>query len=213
MILPFPITPGSLRRFAALLLAAEMAVLARSEVQVARTVLPDAGPSSFAVGLPGGLNFCYDPVRGGLSYAWKGGFADLTPVRPDVGKFIHPIKLLGERFYRETGDLPLRRGDPNRSPIVVFKGYRLEDAAIEFHYTIDGVLVRERIQARPDGGALVRRFSFDAAGADARWWYLPGTVEGSVSFGTNTPDRGGFRFDPGPTREFTLEIIAPHPKS
>jgi hypothetical protein len=54
----------------------------------------DASPSSFAIGLPGGVNFCFDPVRGGVSYAWKGGFVDLAPARPGPGKFINPVKLL-----------------------------------------------------------------------------------------------------------------------
>lgn len=174
---------------------------------MARTVLPDAAPSSFAVGLPGGLSFCYDPTRGGLSYAWKGGFADLTSTRPDVGKFVRPVTLLGELFYRETGDLPLRRGDPGRKPVVRFEGYRVEQAAIEFHYRVDGVKVRERIQARADGQGLVRRFQVDESGADARWWYLPGTVEGTLS--STSPREGeAIRFDPGSTREFTIEISA-----
>src|SRR5215217_8005111 len=62
----------------------------RSEVLIERMFMPlDASPSSFAIGLPGGVNFCFDPVRGGVSYAWKGGFVDLTPVRPGPGKFIN----------------------------------------------------------------------------------------------------------------------------
>lgn len=209
--MPFPPAPGSPRLLAFLLVALSLSGHARSEVQLARTVLPDALPSSFAVGLPGGLSFCYDPTRGGLSYAWKGGFADLSSVRPNVGKFVYPIKLLGERFYRESGDFPLRRGDPKRVPSVHFKGYRLEDAAIEFHYTVDGVQVHERIQARPDGTGLVRRFRFDEGGADARWWYLPGTAEGNISSPTGRQEGGGLLFEPGSSREFTLEITPSRP--
>jgi len=43
-------------------------VTTRAEVQIERTFLPDAHASSFAFGLPGGVNFCYDPVRGGVNY-------------------------------------------------------------------------------------------------------------------------------------------------
>ncbi len=209
--MPFAPALRSPRLLAFLLLAASLSGPVRAEVQLARTVLPDAWPSSFAVGLPGELSFCYDPTRGGLSYAWKGGFADLSPTRPNVGKFVHPIKLLGERFYRESGAFPLRRGDPARIPAVVFNGYRVEDVAIEFHYTVDGVQVKERIHATPDGRGLVRRFRFGAGGADARWWYLPGPVEGNLTASTGRQEGGGFVFEPGASREFTLEITASRP--
>ena len=48
-------------------------VISRAEVQIERTHMPEAHASSFAFGLPGGVNFCYDPVRGGVNYAWTGG--------------------------------------------------------------------------------------------------------------------------------------------
>ncbi|MDP3070384.1 MAG: hypothetical protein Q8N18_08855 [Opitutaceae bacterium] len=143
----------------------------RAEVQIERLLLPDAAPSSFAIGLPGGIGFCFDPVRGGLSYAWTGGFVDLTPARPGMGKFIAPAKLGGPVVHRETGAAPLRRGDPARVPAVVFSGYTLRADAIEFRYTVDGVAVREEIRARADGGALVRRIHV-ASDTDAKWWHV-----------------------------------------
>lgn len=145
----------------------------RAEVQVERGFLPDAGPSSFAIGLPGGVNFCFDPVRGGVTYAWTGGFLDLSPLRPGAGKFIKPAKLLGPVVYREAGAAPLRRGDPARVPAIEFTGYTLRDDAIEFRYTLDGTPVREEIRAR-SGGGLVRRFQIEGGG-DAKWWHV---VEG-----------------------------------
>ena len=146
------------------------AFVARAEIQIERGFLPDAAPSSFAIGLPGGMNFCWDPVRGGVSYAWSGDFLDLTPMRPGTGKFIKPAKPLGAMFYRETGVAPLRRGDRGRTPAVEFTGYALRDDAIEFRYTIDGTPVREEIRARA-GGGLIRRFHFEG-GSDARWWHV-----------------------------------------
>ena len=142
----------------------------RAEVQIERTFLPDAAPSSFAIGLPGGVNFCFDPVRCSVSYAWTGDYLDLTPARPGPGKFIKPAKLLGPVMYRETGVAPLRRGEAARTPVVEFAGYTLRDDAVEFRYTIDGVLVREEIRTRA-GGGLVRRFHFEGA-SDARWWHV-----------------------------------------
>ncbi len=145
---------------------------ARAEVQIERTFLPhDASPSSFAIGLPGGVNFCFDPVRGAVSYAWTGGFLDLAQTRPGPGKFIHPAKLPGPIVYQETGVAPLRRGDPARAPVVEFTGYTLRADAIEFRYTVDGVPVREDVRASAGGAGLTRRFTI-AGGSDATWWHV-----------------------------------------
>jgi len=165
----FPPATGAL--LTAILL---LGVTLRAEVQIERTYMPfDAAPSSFAIGLPGGVNFCFDPVRGGVSYVWTGGFIDISSVRPGVGgKFITPVTLLGPVVHREDGIVPLRRGDPAQVPVYEFKGYTLLDAGVEFRYTLDGILVRETIRARSaPGGGLIRRFVFEGA-TDARWWYV-----------------------------------------
>ncbi len=144
----------------------------RAEVQIERLYLPHAAsPSSFAIGLPGGVNFCFDPARGAVSYVWTGGFLDLAPTRPGPGKFIGPAKLLGPVVYQETGVAPLRRGDPARAPAVEFTGYTLRADAIEFRYTVDGVPVREEIRAAAGGAGLTRRFTIDG-GSDAQWWHV-----------------------------------------
>jgi hypothetical protein len=166
--------------------------LAPGEVQIERTYLPDAHASSFAFGLPGGVSFCYDPTRGGLNYAWTGGFIDLTNVRP-VNKLIKAAGLVGTVVYRETGPSPLRRGDVAHVPVVEFKGYTLRTAAVELRYTVDGVPVAEEISARPSGDGLIRRFRFDRAGADAAWSYV---VEGRPAT-VLTKDAAGV---------FTLEV-------
>ena len=62
---------GALHRRACL--AFSLALLATTpllcvEVKVERVFLPlDATPGSFAISLPGGINFCFDPTRGGVS--------------------------------------------------------------------------------------------------------------------------------------------------
>jgi hypothetical protein len=145
--------------------------LAPDEVLIERTMLPDAHASSFAFGLPGGFSFCYDPIRGGLNYAWTGGFLDVTPVRP-VNKLIKPAALVGTVVYRETGPAPLRRGDPTREPTIVFKGYTLRPASVELRYTVDGAAVSEDIRVRPDRAGLTRTFRFDASAADATWFHV-----------------------------------------
>jgi hypothetical protein len=143
-----------------------------AEVQIERTFLPlNASPSSFAIGLPGGVNFCFDPVRGGVSYAWTGDFLDISSVRPGPGKFITAAKLPGPVVYRETGAAPLRRGDPARQPRVEFNGYSLREDAVEFRYTVDGVVVREEVRAAAGGNGLVLRFQIEG-GTDAKWWHV-----------------------------------------
>ncbi len=153
-------------------LAALASATVRAEVLLERTALPlDAAPSSFAVGLPGGINVCFDPTRCAVSYVWQGGFLDLTTVRPGMGKLISPAKLLGPVVYRESGVSPLRRGDPTRAPVVMFKGYTLGPDAIEFRYLLDDVLVREEIRVAPGSARLTRRFRLEGA-TDASWWYV-----------------------------------------
>ena len=143
----------------------------RAEILIERTMLPEAHASSFAFGLPGGVNFCYDPVRGGVNYAWTGDFLDLTNVRP-VNKLIKAAELRGPIVYRESGSAPLRRGDARRVPVIEFKGYTLRDAEVELRYTVDGAPVRETIAALPKGTGLRRTFRFDGAGADAAWFHV-----------------------------------------
>lgn len=163
---------GAIVTFALLGLAALAPTSARAELLLERTFLPHgASPSSFAVGLPGGIHFCFDPVRAAVSYVWTGGFVDLSATRPGPGKFLSPANLLGPIVYQESGDAPLRRGDPARAPAVEFTGYSLRGEAIEFRYTTDGTPVREEIRVRADGAALQRRFHV-ATGTDARWWHV-----------------------------------------
>jgi hypothetical protein len=175
------------------------------ELLIERTLLPDSAPSSFAIGFPNGVNFCYDVVRGGVSYVWQGGFADVTSVRPNAGKSISPIKLLGEIVYRETSYSPLRRGDPQRSVELHFKGYRLKGDAIEFLYEIDRRRISEEVRATAEGDGLIRRFRIEGAATGESWWYVPGpTTGGTVSAPGARRDADGFQFNA--EQGLTLEV-------
>lgn len=174
--------------------------LLRAEVQIERMYMPlDASPSSFAIGLPGGVNFCFDPVRAAVSYAWKGGFVDLSSTRPGPGKFINPAKLLGPVVYQETGGAPLRRGDPARQPTVEFSGYTLRENAVEFRYTVDGIAVREEISAKQGGSTLTCRFQIEG-GSDAKWWHV---VDGKPATELKREANGAF------VLELPIEKAAP----
>lgn len=140
-------------------LAAPASPGADSSVAVYRTMLPDCGPSSFAVTLGPDLGFSFDPGRGGINYIWQGEFVDLGPTwRAKINK---PAELRGTIVYRESVRYPLRLGGSGREPKFEFKGYALLPDAVEFHYLLDGVLVREEIRASANGRGLVRRFQLN----------------------------------------------------
>lgn len=180
---------ASLVAFLAPLAVVAQPALAPGEVLIERVMLPDARAGSFAFGLPGGVNFCYEPTRGGVNYAWTGEFLDITNVRP-VNKLIKAATLLGPVVYREAGESPLRRGDARGVPVVEFKGYTLRQSAVELRYTVDGTPVAETITALPGAAGLRRTFRFDRAGADAPWVYV---VEGRPAL-TLTKDATGALF-------------------
>jgi hypothetical protein len=127
-----------------------------SGVIAVRTMMPEAGPSSFAVGLGKEFGFCYDPGRGGINYIWSGAFVDLSPTWQ--GKINKPATIRGEIIYRETGGVPLRLNRPTAAPNYTFRGYAYIPGGIEFHYSIDGIAVREEITPTTDPVGILRRF-------------------------------------------------------
>lgn len=170
---------------------------AAQRAQVSRFFMPDAGPASIAVRLPGGASYCWDAGAGRFRYAWTGGYIE----KPGRGT----AKVLGEIFYREAA-FPLRVGlEPGRTPrSVEFKGYTLDAMGVpEFETLVDGVTVRERIEFRD--GALVRRFRTDAG---AIWFAAPAEDPQRVT--ASGPWDGGFhKFEGAAAREFTITYRPP----
>ena len=141
------------------------------EAIVVRWDMPEATPAAIAVGLPGGLSYCFDAGESRLRYAWSGGFLDLTETlsrKTDEKKMTPTAKLVGEVFYRSPS-FPFRVGAPDRVPQRRFLGYRIVDGAPEFRYRIDGIEVLERV-ARGASGSLVRTIS--VAQSDQPMWFL-----------------------------------------
>jgi hypothetical protein len=172
-------------------------------VLLERGYLPEAKPNAFAVGFAEGVSLCFDPVRGGLNYAWTGGFVDVAPIRPGMGKTVAPVTLLGDVVYRETEGTPWRVGRADRVPAVRFRGYSVAADRIEFVYTLDGLEVREQIVPRGRTG-LVRRFVVSGGGGPV--WFLPGTGQGTAVVRGATAGGGGHRLDGVGRREFTVEV-------
>lgn len=130
---------------------------------VYRTFLPDTGPASIAVGLPGGVSYCWDAGQCRLRYAWKGGFVNME--RAWSGKGKERADIIGVKFYTETGGVPLRPGQADAQPVARFKGYSLVNRFPVFNYTLNGLEVTERIMPVTGQPGLHRIFSVkDAPG-------------------------------------------------
>ncbi len=187
----------------ALLAALSPAAPQAAEVLVYRTMMPECGPSSFAVALTPDLGFSFDPGRGGVNYVWRGEFVDLGPTWK--AKINKPAELRGALVYREHVRFPLRFGAVGREPTFEFKGYALSPGAVEFHYLVDGVFVREEIRATANGRGLVRRFQVSET--MAAWSYA---VEPQMEVTVSSPT-GGWNesrtalVGPG-SREFSVQI-------
>jgi mono/diheme cytochrome c family protein len=145
---------------------------------VVRWDMPEATPAAIAVGLPGGVSYCFDAGESRLRYAWHGGFVDLSPTlltkRDPETKLSYTAALIGEIFYRSES-FPIRVGRLEDIPQRRFRGYRLVDGYPEFHYEVDGSDVYEKIVALDDGRGLVREFRF--ALVDRPVWLLAGEGE------------------------------------
>lgn len=137
-------------------------------VRVLRTWMPDAHPASFAVGFPDGMNFCFDPERGQLAYAWEGDFLDLEPTY--TGKFPRDAKIIGATFHRATHG-SFGGSNPTAKTDIRFKGYQVKNGVPEFSYEVDGVAVRESIRPTADHRGLIRQFQVE--GTDRVLAYRP----------------------------------------
>ena len=175
------------------------------QTKVIRQFMPNAGPASIAVGLPGDYSYCWDAGACRFRYAWQGGFVEEVYRRPE--------RLMGEVFYREEAGFPLRIGtDPTVVPDQIqFRGYRFDAmGSPEFEYEVNGLLVQEFIEVRE--GHLVRRFRTNAAGKTV-WFAIPADRAAQVS-ATGTKENSGnagqfFKFEGAAAKEFYVTISRP----
>ena len=139
----------------------ESLLVPTDEPIVVRWYMPEATPAAIAVGLPGGVSYCFDAGESRLRYAWLGGFLDttrtLTEKRDPETQRTRTPDLIGDIFYR-TVEHPLRVGSPESLLATRFRGYRLVDGHPEFHYVIGGLEVYERITATDKKDGIRREF-------------------------------------------------------
>jgi len=172
-----------------------------TEPVVVRTFLPDASNRAIAVGLPGGTSFCFDAEDCRLRYAWRGEFLDLSPAWGGRGG--QPARILGKRFYSASSGFPIRIGDRERAPRAIFRGYAVGGPGPEFLYTVDGIEVRERISALPEGAGLVRSYRLGRVEGDV--WFL---ADPGASFSSPEVEfaDGALRVRGGPSVSFSVAL-------
>jgi cytochrome c oxidase subunit 2 len=131
--------------FASLSQGAEFDIVVNERAIVQRCVM-DKAARNIAVGMPGGFNFSFDPVRGRLAYVWFGDFLDFQPEVTARGG--RKVEILGSKRMVGTAAIPLRIGDSQKVPeSIQFDGYRKEPATgiPTFLFRVDGVNVEQRV--------------------------------------------------------------------
>ena len=169
-----------------------------------RIFMEDASPAAIAVSLPLDLSYCWDPETCSLLYAWSGGFIDNTELWR--GHRNANAKILGSVFYREKKMYPLRIGNPEKLPIVSYKGYRLINRYPEFHYTLDGFDIYELVLPKQDGHGLIRTFRIPNANKTV--WFYPGLENESAEyeFSAGKLEEGVLKLSPQEALEFTITM-------
>ena len=150
---------------------------------VIRWDMPEATPAAFAVGLPGGVSYCFDAGESQLRYTWLGGYVDMTGTlfekRDPKTRLTRTADLIGEIFYRSAG-FPLRVGELERIPQRRFRGYRLVQGYPEFHYQVDGIDVYEKVHATAGKDGIIRTFRIDRL-EESMWFVAQGSDEADVT--------------------------------
>lgn len=169
---------------------------------VIRWDMPEATPAAIAVGLPGGVSYCFDAGESRLRYAWRGGFIDMSRTllskKNRETNLTETAEILGEVFFRE-GAYPIRSTDRERIPQTRFRGYRLIESIPEFRYDVDGVTVHERIV--PIQGGLARHFRLE--GVERPMWFVPAEADG-VEIRSSLD---GFQIPPGDSVVFEVTVV------
>jgi len=180
-------------------------LLVKDEPIVFRTFIQDSSPRSIAVGFPGLNSFVFDAQLCRLRYAWSGDFLDVKPVWSDRGG--SQARILGAKYYTAPNVFPLRIGNSDSEPRVEFKGYNLLNKLPQFHYTVDGVPVREWIAPLTNALGLRRTFGIVDLPQGA-WFIAPAAKEGRVTSSLGDPVDGKIQIPAGKEIMFDVKVLA-----
>jgi len=114
---------------------------------VQRIFMPDSGPASIAVALPGTENYCWDAGACRLRYAWSGDFIDAAMHWKGNGSALPTFA--SPWWSAPEGAFPLQFGDAKET--VKFLGYAMKEGLPEFHYRVGSTEVFEWISAGKEG--------------------------------------------------------------
>ncbi|MEO8762746.1 MAG: plastocyanin/azurin family copper-binding protein [Ginsengibacter sp.] len=140
--------------------------------------LEGASPAAIAVNLPHDLSYCWDAGTCRLRFAWKGGFLDMSELWK--GHLDASAKILGDIFFRDNTDFPIRVGPVASIPTIEYKGYRLVNKYPEFHYRLNSMDVYELIKEKADGFGLVRVFRIPQA--DGKIWFVTNLQDDAIEY-------------------------------
>jgi azurin len=168
--------------------------------------LEGASPAAIAVHLPNDLSYCWDAGICRLGFAWHSGFLDMSDLWK--GHFNASAKILGDIFFRDNTDYPIRLGENAIVPTVEYKGYRLIDRYPEFHYTLNGLDVYELIRPKADSFGLIR--SFRIPHADRPVWFYTNQWDDAIEyeFSAGHLQNRKLRLSPGEAKEFTITMTS-----
>ena len=117
---------------------------------VQRMFMPNSGPASIAVALPGTLNYCFDAGNCRVRYIWSGPFLDGTRYWRGSGK---DIAELGDVAWWSATTPLLQFGSSKSDEAgeTKFLGYVLKDGLPEFHYRVGRQEVYQSVKASGTG--------------------------------------------------------------
>jgi azurin len=165
-----------------------------------------ASPAAIAVHLPADISYCWDAGTCRLRFAWKGGFLNMSDLWK--GHFDASAKVLGDIFFRDNTDFPIRLGEAAAVPAIAYKGYRLVDQYPEFHYTLNGIDVYELIREKPDSLGIIR--SFRIPHADRKVWFFTNLQDDAIEYEFSAGHLKDKRLELKPieAKEFTITMTS-----
>ena len=117
------------------------------------------GAYSIAVGMPGGVNYCFDAERCFLRAAWSGEFIDAQADWNRRGG--NGAKALGDVFYTNDATFPIAIAGVDAAPD--FRGYELKDGYPVFEYSLGDAAVVASVRPNADNSGLVQSFEIKGA--------------------------------------------------
>ncbi len=172
---------------------------------IQRVFLPNTGPASIAVALPGDLNYCWDAGECRLRYVWRGAFIDASANWHGSGRDLAVVPA-DPWWSTGPGSFPLKIGASSGPPAVKFLGYKIEEGIPEFHYRVGAAEVFEKITSLPDNSGISEHFRMPKVTQPVQYVAAAGSASIKVNGTPATPDGVVKLAKPA---DFTITITAP----